>query len=67
MGGLTQCLAIRSLATIEIIIDGIVDDDSSNVSYYLFNGAKDPKNTVRNDYFNYEMVSLMHRTIAVWD
>ena len=34
--------------------DGIVDDDSSVVSYYLFNGAKDPKNnTVRNDYFNY--------------
>ncbi|RSI69554.1 YSIRK type signal peptide [Streptococcus oralis] len=34
--------------------DGIVDDDSSVVSYYLFNGAKDPKNnTARNDYFNY--------------
>ena len=34
--------------------DGIVDDDSSIVSYYLFNGAKDPKNnTARNDYFNY--------------
>ena len=34
--------------------DGIVDEDSSVVSYYLFNGAKDPKNnTARNDYFNY--------------
>ena len=34
--------------------DGIVDDDSAVVSYYLFNGAKDPKNnTARNDYFNY--------------
>ncbi|UTX67146.1 hypothetical protein DG474_08440 [Streptococcus oralis] len=34
--------------------DGIVDEDSSRVSFYLFNGAKDPKNnTARNDYFNY--------------
>ena len=34
--------------------DGIVDDGSSVVSFYLFNGAKDPKNnTARNDYFNY--------------
>ena len=34
--------------------DGIVDEDSAVVSYYLFNGAKDPKNnTARNDYFNY--------------
>ena len=34
--------------------DGIVDEDSSVVSFYLFNGAKDPKNnTARNDYFNY--------------
>ena len=34
--------------------DGIVDEDSSLVSFYLFNGAKDPKNnTARNDYFNY--------------
>ena len=34
--------------------DGIVDEDSSHVSFYLFNGAKDPKNnTARNDYFNY--------------
>ncbi|QCZ58358.1 YSIRK-type signal peptide-containing protein [Streptococcus sp. 1643] len=34
--------------------DGIVDDDSSVVSFYLFNGAKDLKNnTARNDYFNY--------------